>query len=39
MSMANEMREHLTKGIIPFWQKLQDEENGGFTDIWGRILP
>lgn len=25
-----EVKEHLTKDMIPFWQRLKDEEHGGF---------
>lgn len=28
--MASEIREHLEKGIIPFWKGLRDDENGGY---------
>ena len=27
---AEEIREHLTKDIIPFWKHLRDDENGGY---------
>lgn len=27
---CTEVKEHLVKDLIPFWQKLQDDENGGF---------
>lgn len=27
---AEEVREHLTNTIIPFWKKLRDDENGGY---------
>ncbi len=27
---ADEVRTHLTEGIIPFWESLKDEEYGGF---------
>lgn len=27
---AEEIREHLTGDLIPFWQRLKDEEHGGF---------
>lgn len=27
---CTEVKEHLVKDLIPFWQKLQDNENGGF---------
>lgn len=38
MSMAGEMREHLLNGIIPFWQRLKDEERGGFFGFMGPEL-
>lgn len=38
MSMAEEMRVHLTEGIIPFWEKLKDETNGGFFGYMGPDL-
>jgi len=28
--LRDEMREHLTKKILPFWEKLKDEQHGGF---------
>ena len=28
--LQEEMREHLTKKLLPFWEKLRDEEKGGF---------
>lgn len=28
--MVEEIRNHLTDGIIPFWKKLRDDENGGY---------
>lgn len=27
---ATEIKEHLVNDLIPFWQGLKDEENGGF---------
>ena len=30
MSMINEIREHLTGTIIPFWKGLRDDEFGGY---------
>lgn len=27
---AKVFKEHLEKNLIPFWNKLKDEENGGF---------
>ncbi|MDO5345200.1 MAG: AGE family epimerase/isomerase [Lachnospiraceae bacterium] len=27
---VQEIKEHLTRDLIPFWQNLKDEENGGF---------
>ena len=38
MSIAAEMRQHLTGGIIPFWQKLRDETYGGFYGFMGPEL-
>lgn len=38
MSMAQEMREHLEKGIIPFWKGVKDEENGGYYGYVGPDL-
>lgn len=35
---AIQMKEHLTKDIIPFWQKLRDEEYGGFYGYMGHDL-
>lgn len=31
-------KKHLTEGIIPFWNKLTDEENGGFYGYVGEDL-
>ena len=28
--MVEEIRAHLTEGIIPFWKALRDDENGGY---------
>ena len=28
--LVNEMKEHVTGVLLPFWQKLKDEEYGGF---------
>lgn len=28
--MVEEIRQHLTDGIIPFWKKLRDDEYGGY---------
>ena len=30
MAMVQEMKEHLTQTIIPFWKSLRDEEYGGY---------
>lgn len=30
MAMVQEVKEHLTNCIIPFWKKLRDNENGGY---------
>ncbi|MCH5339726.1 MAG: AGE family epimerase/isomerase, partial [Acetatifactor sp.] len=38
MNMAEEMREHLTKEIIPFWKGLKDEKNGGYYGFVGSDL-
>lgn len=38
MSIAEEMKQHLTEGIIPFWQKLEDQEHGGFYGYMGPEL-
>lgn len=35
---AAEVKEHLTKDIIPFWQRLKDEEYGGFYGYLGYDL-
>lgn len=29
-NMKNEMKNHLTERLIPFWNKLRDDEHGGF---------
>ena len=29
--MRREMEEHLKKVILPFWEGLADEKNGGYT--------
>ncbi len=33
-----EIKEHLTRNIIPFWQHLKDEEHGGFYGYMGYDL-
>lgn len=38
MNMAEEIREHLTKEIIPFWKGLKDENNGGYYGFVGSDL-
>lgn len=38
MSMKEEMRKHLAEGIVPFWQGLEDKENGGFYGYMGPDL-
>lgn len=38
MSMAVEVREHLVKDIVPFWQKLEDKTYGGFYGFMGPDL-
>lgn len=35
---AQEVRNHLTKDLIPFWQSMKDEENGGFYGYLGYDL-
>lgn len=30
MNVAEEMREHLEKKLLPFWKGLKDQEHGGF---------
>lgn len=30
VQMADEMKDHLQNGIIPFWKKLRDDEFGGY---------
>lgn len=40
MSIAEEMRAHLEKKLLPFWKNLKDNENGGyygFMDAEGRV--
>ena len=34
----NEMRTHLEEKILPFWEKLRDDENGGFFGYVGEDL-
>jgi mannobiose 2-epimerase len=29
-TLKNEVKNHLTEKIIPFWAKLMDKENGGY---------
>ena len=36
--LAEEMIQHLTKDLIPFWEKLADEEYGGFYGYMGYDL-
>ena len=38
MSIAEEMKQHLTKDILPFWEGLKDEEMGGFYGFVGPDL-
>ena len=33
-----EIREHLEKKILPFWEQLADNENGGFYGYMGEDL-
>ncbi|MCM1134384.1 MAG: AGE family epimerase/isomerase [Clostridium sp.] len=35
---VSEIKEHLTKEIIPFWQRLKDEAHGGFYGYMGYDL-
>lgn len=35
---STEFRKELTEGIIPFWNKLRDDENGGFTGFMDSAL-
>ncbi len=35
---TSEIKEHLTKNIIPFWRGLKDEEYGGFYGYMGYAL-
>lgn len=35
---AKEVKKHLTKNLIPFWQNLKDEEYGGFYGYLGYDL-
>lgn len=37
-TMAEEMREHLEKKLLPFWEGLMDEKNGGFYGYVGHDL-
>lgn len=36
--MLNEVKEHLEKDIIPFWQGMKDETYGGFYGYLGYDL-
>jgi len=36
--LAEEMRQHLTRDLIPFWEKLEDKEYGGFYGYMGYDL-
>lgn len=38
MNIAEEMKQHLTGGIIPFWRNLKDQEYGGFYGYMGPEL-
>lgn len=29
-AFVKEIKDHLTQKLIPFWEGLRDEENGGF---------
>lgn len=35
---AEEIKEHLTKDLIPFWKHLKDDQNGGFYGYLGYNL-
>lgn len=36
--LAEEVREHLTGALIPFWKRMRDEEQGGFYGYLGYDL-
>ena len=36
--LRDEMRAHLTEKILPFWERLKDEQNGGFIGYVDRNL-
>ena len=36
--MVKEVKEHLTDKLIPFWENLRDEENGGYYGYLGYDL-
>ena len=36
--LAEQTRQHLTERIIPFWEKLKDDEYGGYTGFMGTDL-
>lgn len=38
MDLHNDFRTHLTERLIPFWERLIDEENGGFYGYMGSDL-
>lgn len=38
MNMTEEVREHLTEKIIPFWKSLRDDEYGGYYGLMGYDL-
>lgn len=38
MNLKNECKNELTKRIIPFWNSLRDDENGGFYGFMGNDL-
>ena len=35
---VEEIKQHLTKELIPFWESLQDKENGGYYGYMGYDL-
>ena len=37
--LARECKKELTEHIIPFWNSLEDNDNGGFYGYVGNTLP
>lgn len=37
-TFAKEIEEELTQKLIPFWENLRDEENGGYYGYMGYDL-